>query len=92
MHNVSHNKITFEPEEENCPGTHPTFFMVVLRGVGEYRVDISSTHIENREGLFLLPLTDPVPNTCSLEGTVFAGNDAGNSTAYEIEFLKGNSK
>ena len=86
---IVHNKITFELVEEDCPGTHPTFFIVVLEGFGEYRFDISSIHIEAREEIFLLPLTDPVPSTCSLEGTIFGGNDAGNSTPYEIQFLKG---
>ena len=82
------HKITFELEED-CPETYPTFFIVVLEGFSEYRIDISSTYVEDREGIFLLPLNDPVPSTCSLEGTIFGGNDAGNFTQYEIRFLKG---
>jgi len=92
MHNMCLfivHKITFELVEKDCPGTHPTFFIVVLEGFGEYRVDITSIHIEDRGGLFSLLLTDPYFDTCSLEGTIFGGNDAGNSTPYEIEFLKG---
>ena len=48
-----HDKVTFVLEEEDCPGTHPTFFIVTLEELGEHRFDINSTHIENGGGTFL---------------------------------------
>ena len=72
-------------EEEDCPGIHPTFFIVTLEGFGEYKLDISTTHISYGGGTFLIP----VPTICHLEGTIFGGNDAGNSTAYIIQHSKG---
>ena len=81
-------KIIFELEEEDCPGTHPTFFIVTLEGFGEHKLDINSTQIDDGGGVFLLLLT-LIPNICSLKGVIFGGNDAGNCTACEIQVLKG---
>ena len=74
-------------EEEDCPGTHPTFFIVTLEGLGEHRLDINTTHISDGGGIFLIR----VPNTCNLEeeGTIFGGNDAGNCTACEMQHSRG---
>ena len=85
---IAHYKITFELEED-CPGTHPTFFIVTLEGFGEHKLAINSTQIDDGRGVFLLLLTDPIPNICSLKGGIFGGNDAGNCTACEIQVLKG---
>ena len=32
-------------EEEDCPGTHPTFFIVILEGLGEHKLYINATHV-----------------------------------------------
>ena len=72
-------------EEEDCPGTHPTFFIVTLEGFGEHKLDINTTHISYGGGLFPIP----VLNTCYLTGTIFGGNDAGNCTACEIQHSRG---
>ena len=77
------------PEDEDCPGKHPTFFIVTLEGLGEHRLDINPTHIEDGGGTFLISFAGPLPNICHLEGTIFGGNDAGICTAYEIQHSKG---
>ena len=71
-------------EEEDCPGTHPTFLIVTLEGF-EHKLDINATHIIDGGGKFPLP----VPNSCYLEGKIFGGNDAGNCTPCEVQHSRG---
>ena len=76
-------------EEEDCPGTHPTFFIVTLERLGERKLYINSTHIDDGGGIFLISSSDPLPNICHLEGEIFGGNDAGNCTACAIQHSEG---
>ena len=78
-------------EEEDCPGTLPTFFIVILERLGEHKLDINSTHIDDGGGIFLISFSGPLelPNICHLDGRIFGGNDAGNCTAYIIQHSKG---
>ena len=79
-------------EKENCRGTYPTFFTVNLTGLGEHRLDINQTHIDDRGGLFFIHLTDTVSSINHLNGTITGGNEAGNCTAYPIQHSNGENK
>ena len=87
-----HDKVTFVLEDEDCPGTHPTFFIVTLEGLGEHRLDINSMHIEDGGGIFLISFAGPLPNICHLKGTIFGGNDAGNCTVCTIRIQRSKGK
>lgn len=68
-------KITFVLEEQECPGTYPTFFIVRPEGLGEHRFNITCTQTDCGEAAFQLPLVNPVFNISHL--VIYGGNDAG---------------
>ena len=68
-------------------------FIVIFQGLGSFEFDVTSTHIENGEAYFTLPLNIfSLTDVCTVRGVIFGGNDAGSSTAADIQFPSGEDK
>ena len=64
-------------------------FTAVFQGLGSFEFDVTSTQIKNRNANFSLPPNISVTDICTLSGVIFGGNNAGNSTAADIQLPRG---